>query len=64
MTIMQLIESCIATLGKVKPSIEDIESVGIPVKQVRDQQIALHEFLKNKEQEAAEKEQKTEDAKE
>ena len=39
MTVKELVENCIESLGAVRPSVDEWETIGAPVKKVRDQLI-------------------------
>lgn len=57
-TVKELVENSIRTLGGVRPRVDDWESVGVPVKIVLDNLIALNKFFDEQEQKMKEKEEK------
>lgn len=45
MTILDLVNECIETLGKVTISVDELETVGMPVRHVKNNLIALKKFF-------------------
>lgn len=54
MTIIELVDECIAELGDIRFSVDEQESVAVPVRKVRDKQAALKNYFEQqaKKQEA------------
>ena len=45
MTILELVDECISELGTVRTSIDEQETVALPVRRTRDKLIALKKFF-------------------
>lgn len=61
MTIIELINECIVTLGGLRPSVDEQETIAFPVHQVKNKQTALKNHL---EQQAQKQEETHEEAEE
>ena len=61
MTVKELVEESIQTLGGVRPRVDDWESVGMPVKIVLDNLIALNKYIEEQAQRTRESEEKKEE---
>lgn len=45
MTIIELINECITTLSSVRTSVDDLETIAIPIRQTKDKLVVLKKFL-------------------
>lgn len=61
MTVMELLNECITELGGIRPSVDEQETIALPVHQVKNKQTALKNHL---EQQAQKQEETHEEAEE
>lgn len=45
MTIIELINECITTLSSVRTSVDDLETIAIPIRQTKDKLVVLKKYL-------------------
>ncbi len=61
MTIEQLLEECIDTLGNLHPAVQDFETITIPVARVRNNLIQLLMTLRQHEEKDQEKDRENDE---
>lgn len=54
MTIIELINECITTLSSVRPSVDDLQTIAIPVRQTKDKLVVLKKYLEEQNKPAEE----------
>lgn len=45
MTIIELVDECITELGAVRFSVDELETVGLPVRRAKDKLVVLKKFF-------------------
>ena len=48
MTIIELVDECITELGAVRFSMDELETVGLPVRRAKDKLVVLKKFFEEK----------------
>lgn len=48
MTIIELVDECITELGAVRFSVDELETVGLPVRRAKDKLVVLKKFFEEK----------------
>ena len=56
MTVMELLNECITELGSVRASVDEQETVAIPVRQVKNKLTALKKYFEEQEKKESEEE--------
>lgn len=58
MTVMELLNECIVSLGEIRPSVDELEIIALPIRQVKDKLIAIKNCFEDQEKKKHEDEQK------
>lgn len=56
MTVMELLNECITELGSVRPSVDEFETVAIPIYQVKNKLMAMKKYFEEQEKKESEEE--------